>query len=386
MYFTRTDLLPFDEASFFQVLRAKPTEGVHLDYKASLTGGEKREVYKEFLKDITAFANAQGGDVLIGVDEPSEEKPVEAQIIGIASAESVAQDLERLSSGAVDPRIPDLLIVPVRLSSGKEIIMVHIPPSLSRPHMVNYQGHRAFYIRHSESSFPMTTHEVRESVLSSFSAEQAALHRSQEKETEVSRYLASDLPYFVINSVPLISFDQQIAVFDSKIKKILCDESRSAEFGNRYFSLSTSESPRACIEGVQTFDRVTDPSWILELHRSGFFHLWYKNTLTIPVGKGNPPLLHSEFKKLFQFYFDILSQICRVSNIDAPYLIVCKYLQARGSILRLPRRVYDDKVVYQRDEILWPIHFRAAGQPFSEMASLLIEELFYAFGFERVIE
>lgn len=54
-------------------------EGKTLDYKRDNYGG-KDEDKKELLKDVSSFANTQGGDILIGIDEdkgiPTESRPV----------------------------------------------------------------------------------------------------------------------------------------------------------------------------------------------------------------------------------------------------------------------------------------------------------------------
>ena len=45
-------------------------EGIQLDFKSALVGGTNDDK-KKFLADICAFANAQGGDLVLGVQEDS---------------------------------------------------------------------------------------------------------------------------------------------------------------------------------------------------------------------------------------------------------------------------------------------------------------------------
>src|SRR5690606_9209701 len=45
------------------------SEGRTLDYKVKLPERKSRDETKEFLADVTGFANADGGHLLFGVDE-----------------------------------------------------------------------------------------------------------------------------------------------------------------------------------------------------------------------------------------------------------------------------------------------------------------------------
>ena len=49
-------------------VQEKWSEGKTVDYKRD-SYGSKDEDKKELLKDVSSFANSQGGDILIGVDE-----------------------------------------------------------------------------------------------------------------------------------------------------------------------------------------------------------------------------------------------------------------------------------------------------------------------------
>jgi hypothetical protein len=190
-------------------------------YKAALSGSSEKESKREFLKDITAFANAAGGQILLGVREPSEELSPDDQLVGMDDGEVLSKDLERLASASVDPRIPGLRIVCIPLASGKTCLVVHIPPSLGRPHMVNYAGHRSFYVRHSESSFPMTTHELREAVLASASAEGRARQKVETRLLEARELLGDHQAAFFIQAVPLISPESPWSVLDAAFETVL---------------------------------------------------------------------------------------------------------------------------------------------------------------------
>lgn len=92
-----------------ELLDLKIPENFHLDYKVEHSGTNK-EKKREFLKDVTGFANANGGDLIIGCEEPEEGKLTDSILKGIACGDSIARDLERLATSSIDPRIPGLRI------------------------------------------------------------------------------------------------------------------------------------------------------------------------------------------------------------------------------------------------------------------------------------
>ena len=57
-----------DEATLQRLVDNQVAEGRDLEFKRELPGGGD-EASREFLADVTAFANAQGGDIVYGLDE-----------------------------------------------------------------------------------------------------------------------------------------------------------------------------------------------------------------------------------------------------------------------------------------------------------------------------
>src|SRR3990172_9580263 len=106
MQLTAQQVMALTEESLRKFLALSIPEGLYLDYKESLSGTSEKETKREFLKDVTAFANAAGGHLFLGVKEPSDGLSVENQLVGLDNGDALAQDLERLASSSIDPRIP----------------------------------------------------------------------------------------------------------------------------------------------------------------------------------------------------------------------------------------------------------------------------------------
>jgi hypothetical protein len=77
--------IPFDriEQSHLQALiEAKAAESRYIDYK-SATYGNNDSARAEFLADISSFANALGGDLVIGMRPPTAFLPIWCRSLGI---------------------------------------------------------------------------------------------------------------------------------------------------------------------------------------------------------------------------------------------------------------------------------------------------------------
>ncbi len=158
--------IPFDqvdEAALQRLVDSKVRESLVIDYKLTLPGKSDKDK-REFLKDVTAFANVDGGDLLFGV---RDEDGVAAEVVGVNPG-SMDTEMLRLSSlvrDAIDPRIHGLNIRAIPLSDGGHVVHVRVPRSLDAPHMVQLGNYRQFWMRGPSGKYPMSTAEVRNAVM-----------------------------------------------------------------------------------------------------------------------------------------------------------------------------------------------------------------------------
>lgn len=101
--------VPFDavdEADLLALVAARAPETRTLEFKREI--GRGNTATAEFLRDLTAMANAQGGDLLIGV---IEEEGVAAAVPGVAipSLDDEGQRFENIIRSCVEPRLANYL-------------------------------------------------------------------------------------------------------------------------------------------------------------------------------------------------------------------------------------------------------------------------------------
>jgi hypothetical protein len=371
-----------DKTSLFEFLSLKMTEGSQIDYKEDLSGETKNEKYKEFLKDITAFANAHGGLLLLGIKEPSDDLTPEMQTFGIVDGDKIAKDLERVASTSVDPRIPGVLIKSINIQNNRHAIIVYIPPSLIRPHMVSHQKHRCFYIRHSESSVPMTTHEIRDTVLSSATLEGRARSYAQEEEYEALEYVIHERPAFLLQAVPLLSLESPWEVLVNPIEKIVRGEDRASRYTCSQFNLETAGlKPTPTLKGILGRDNRNNETWLTEIHRSGFIQVIYMDIKQKPDDPAKFGL-HQGYADLFRAFCDLCESLWKVTQTDIPYLFRSKYYNAEKTCLQAKGRYgYPEFTnVYNKSVISLPEQMRQAGEPVDKIPIIWTERLFNAFG------
>ena len=383
MYLSAQQVHSMTKETLREFVSLRLAEGLYLDYKEALSDLSEKESQREFLKDVTAFANSAGGDLLLGVKEPNDNISTDNQLAGLHDGESLAQDLERLASTSVDPRIPGLRIKYVSLGNTRSCIVVHIPPSLSRPHMVNHQGHRAFYIRHSESSVPMTTHEVREAVLTSASAEARARQRVERRLMEVQELVGRLKAAFLLQAVPLIAPETSWNVLDPSFERALRGDSRR----NRYLiSLASDVAPRPTIDGLLGRDGRDSPTWETEVHRTGYVSAFYRKVQVERIGEVDQFVVHTGYCDFFRAFCELLKEVWVAANDDLPYLISCAYLNAVGTRLWTQSILQKYSDPYEKREIVWPEHLRSPGEDPITIAEALCTELFNAVGYKEVIK
>ncbi len=114
-----------------------------IDYKRDLYGSSDSEK-REFLADISSFANTLGGDIVIGMGESGGLPTSFAPLTGDADAET--RRLESIALTGLEPRIANLRIRAVPISDGY-VMVVRVPRSFAPPHRVVAQNVNRFYAR-----------------------------------------------------------------------------------------------------------------------------------------------------------------------------------------------------------------------------------------------
>lgn len=142
-----------------QVVAEQVAEDRHLDYKRcpypSTDSGTR-----ELLKDVTAFANADGGYLIIGVEEDGAGRA--AGFINVENADNERRSIIDRCIPRIEPRLRELDIRGIDVD-GNTVLVVHIHESDRKPHCAKPDAeHHYFWRRYEDGNKIMSTAEIRE--------------------------------------------------------------------------------------------------------------------------------------------------------------------------------------------------------------------------------
>ena len=148
----------WDENDILNLITNKAEENIHLEFKSagSLENTDKKKF--EITKDIAAFANADGGILIYGIEE---ENHIANRVSFIDGTTYTKEWLENIVTGGIYRNISDLRILPVRFGGLMEqtVYVVDIPISYDAPHM---NKEKRFYKRNNFQVLQMEEYEIRE--------------------------------------------------------------------------------------------------------------------------------------------------------------------------------------------------------------------------------
>lgn len=128
-----------------------------IEYKQTLQVDSDSE-RKEFLADVSSFANASGGELIFGI---STEEEIPKALIGIDVTNADITKLDSIIRDGIEARLPSVAIQPVPLSNSKNVLIIRIAKSWLSPHRVTYKGHDKFYSRSTNGKYSLDVSELR---------------------------------------------------------------------------------------------------------------------------------------------------------------------------------------------------------------------------------
>jgi len=104
----------------------------------------KQNINSDLPKELTAFANASGGRIFIGVNDKS-------QITGCPFSNKLFSQIESMAASCDPP-----VAIEIEKLPSHKIIVIHIPEGANRPHRCN----KGFYLRNGANSQKMSTLDI----------------------------------------------------------------------------------------------------------------------------------------------------------------------------------------------------------------------------------
>lgn len=147
------------EPDLESLVEGKVGERKTIDYKRELPGSSEG-ARKEFLADVSSFANAAGGHIVYGMEE-FDGLPTALCGVTEKDPDATVSRLEGMLRDGLRPRIAAVGIQPVPLLSSRYACVIQIPRSWNAPHMVTFRGEDRFYGRNSNGKYRLDVDELR---------------------------------------------------------------------------------------------------------------------------------------------------------------------------------------------------------------------------------
>ena len=353
----------------------KVSEGRTLDYKRELHEATDAG-NKEFLKDVSAFANTLGGYLVYGVDE---EKGVPREITGVAvdDIDKLKLHFENLLRMGVEPKIRGVDFGCISYNDKQKVVVIKIPKSLSRPHMVTIKGHSRFYGRNSAGTYQLDVNDLRKLFLE---ADSLAVQIRNFRNNRLAHIATNETP------VPLVN--------GAKIVLHILPES-SFEIGQKYYFTeaalrdispigASGWNSRYNFDGFLTFCSYKEPysTGYVQVFNNGVVEALdtrlvrpHENTKSIPSIAFEQAIVGA-----FAGYVSLLKKL----GVGVPVWVCLALLGVKGYWMWVNNFHLDDGASIERDELIIPEvrmeDFETAGE---KILKSVFDTVWNACGYER---
>jgi len=172
----------------------------------------------EMLRDVSAFANAAGGHLLIGARADNRGRL--AAVEGIQDGPAATKDVMAQCAEHIEEQIMGLGAVTLDAAKGRQAVLVFVPESAAAPHMVTFAGTQEFWKRYGPARNRMSVAEIRAACQASGSL----VHKADELHDQRKQLFLNAInaePYLRLACTPLAVPRDGIDVSDDAIAALL---------------------------------------------------------------------------------------------------------------------------------------------------------------------
>ena len=358
------------------------SEGRTFEFKRELPGPKDSD-RKEFLADVSSFANATGGDLIYGIEEEAG-RAIAANGLTVANIDAEVLRLDQMIRSGISPRIVGCQLRAVPGLSKGPAIVIRIQRSWHGPHIISYQQYFRFFSRNASGKFPMDATDVRDAVLNAGSVEERIRTFRADR---LARIVAGDTPVSLdsakiicVHAVPFEAFSGSNAV------DLHVAAAQSALF--QPWSAGGWTAPEFNIDGIYAHvpnrDEPTTHAYV-QLLRSGIVEATDSTMMCSPSPHPDAMPSGAFPRELFGFVRRI-ADLYKMLDVSPPVAILVSILGAKGLPLAVsPRlrmsthiRPIDRSVLMLPEVVLndWPLEPSTALKP-------ILDALWQSFGVPR---
>lgn len=309
------ELIDTPEGQLFEIKEGLSAEKNHTEQWYNEPGkGKSRKgpgdcAKQNIFKELVAFANSEGGWLVLGLKETNEQPKRVECVAPVHDCHELSSRLERAAHDWIDPPLPSLRCAGVQMgdSQNQGVVIFRVPRSSEAPHRLYKKGRsQEAYKRVGDESKPMKMREIQDLTLETYRG-----HERIDKEFEFSkkRYLQIkpdrspklEMVGFRITLVPLTPLTIDRPYLHANIFKRRLEINGSFPNGQN-LPLETMDAvhPSRTVDTIRPILRGANRRWackydvedgppneditIIEVMVNGTINLIVKSTFTNPIG------------------------------------------------------------------------------------------------------
>lgn len=294
-------------------------EGKSIEYKEELLlSGDNDK--KEFLYDISSFANASGGDIIFGMKQNKDSGyPEKLAGIMIDNTDRLQLQIDSIIRDSILPRLPLVNYQFILLNENHYALIIRIPKSWNKPHQVIYKGTDKFYSRSNNGKYKLDVFELRNAFIASDSLKQKINKFRNERFSEIISNEGAvpllDNGKIILHILPFISFETGniIDLMEINNKKDYLRPLGDQAFLTRYN-----------FDGILSYvnHRTDEPHYsYLQLFKNGIIET-VDSWMIQPFREGRKQLYIETIEELIINFLFRVPQIYSELNIDPPIVLL----------------------------------------------------------------
>lgn len=360
------------EADLLELATSDQADRKTLEIKSGLPKHAVRE-QQEFLREVAAFANAAGGDLIYGISTTQESQSPPLGLL-TDNPKAEAQRLESLIRAGIEPGIPGLTVHSLELADARCVFILRIPRSVVGPHWVKHE----FYSRTSAGKYLLKHSELRDS----FAQSQATVERLRLFRLErIGRILAGETtvplkpaPKTILHVFPLAKANT-ISMAGLKERGV-----KLAPFTTQGFDIKYN------IDGAYSHDYLNNDG-----QSEGYFQVYRNGSVEVASADLTDIYQQNGFIPSWSFEERIVSTLDNIKAmyerhcIEPPYFLALSLLGVKGYEMAIERRSLAWRMKeIDRDDLLLPeVFIEDAGFESSRLLQPVFDIVWNAAGYER---
>ncbi|MFD1955361.1 helix-turn-helix domain-containing protein [Paenibacillus thailandensis] len=334
-------------------------EGLQIDYKRDMIRPE------QLCEAVTSFANSQGGDLLIGIDE---EEGIPFSILGVSCSDIDKEKLRLLDifRNNIEPRLAGVEIEFIEVGDNKYVIVIRTKRSWLRPHRVKHNN--KFFMRQANGKFDLDIQQLRQMFLeSSDFTKKYSTFLEERVVHHIEKFGSSS--FILLHFVPISAFERSNVVDLSGIFNKI-----------RTTPIATTVDNRR-INFIGVYSDTDDRSCKFQLFRNGIIE--HATTRIIYDNAMSGSSLYEKLRQTFHYSF----QNYRMLEMREPLYVMLSIYGIEGLTLKDIDSFYADHdiVPYEFDKMIFPEIFieDLDSVVIPEIIRPIMDSLWNAYGYSR---